>query len=339
MSSKKSISILIGIIGILLVLLAGSIGYIFGTSNLISNDGVSNSTKADDAKVMKEIEELKSLYDTKIAEKTVNYKELEDEKAKVQNLVFELEKTKNDANSLLKYKTQYKSLESKMKVLVSEIVVLKNKKTRISIQPEKPLIAKSESKSRIENGTAPIVVSSKKEVASAPKSELGKSKSDDFFGKKEVSKSVASEVVKPTQEVKKTPSIKFEKFAKVSISNVKVAAYNIKSDAKQIETNASNKADIIKINFTVDGNSAAKSGEKTYYIQILNTNNNVVGKRITEFFDNESLTYSLTKTLDYNNQPTECSVDFPYKEFKKGTYFITIFDRNDLVGKSSFTLK
>ena len=49
----------------------------------------------------------------KIAEKTNSYKALQDEKAKVESLVFELEKTKNDANSLLKYKTEYKALESK----------------------------------------------------------------------------------------------------------------------------------------------------------------------------------------------------------------------------------
>ncbi|MEC4005821.1 hypothetical protein OX283_014210 [Flavobacterium sp. SUN052] len=340
MSSKKSISILIGIIGILLVLLAGSIGYIFGTSNLITNESVSKSNGVDDAKVMKEIEELKALYDSKIEQKTVNYNELQNEKAKVENLVFELEKTKNNANSLLKYKTEYKALESKMKVLVNEIVVLKNKKTRISIQPTKPLIAKTENKPKIDNAAAPIVVSAKKEVATVYKPEPVKPKSDDFFAKKESPKTNVAEVVtKPAQEVKKAPTVKFEKFAKVTISSVKVAAYNLKSDAKQIETNVSSKADLIKIHFTVDGNSAAKSGEKNYYIQIINTNNNVVGKRITEYFDNETLTYSLSKSINYNNQSTDCSIDFPYNKFEKGTYFINIFDRNDLVGKSSFTLK
>ena len=337
MSSKRSISILVGIIGILLVLLAGTIGYIVGNSSILSNDSNKATSIADDAKVMKEIEELKAMYDSKIAEKTNSYKALQDEKAKVESLVFELEKTKNDANSLLKYKTEYKALESKMKILVNEIVVLKNKKTNITIKPVKQQIAKTESKPKVDNTNVSLVVAAKKEVVTPSKSESVKPKSDDFFAKKEVSK--PNESNKPVTEVKKAPAVKFEKFAKITISNVKVAAYNLKSDGKQQETVASSKADLIKIAFKVDGNEAAKSGEKTFYIQIINAKSNVVGKRITEYFDNETLTYSLSKTINYNNQTQDCIIDFPYKDFEKGVYFINVFDRNDLVGRSSFTLK
>jgi hypothetical protein len=123
------------------------------------------------------------------------------------------------------------------------------------------------------------------------------------------------------------------------LSSVKAVAYNLKSGSKFVETDASSKADLIKITFTVDGIANAKSGEKNYYIQIINAKNNVIGKRITEYFDNETLTYSLSKTINYNNQSQDCTIDFPYKDFEKGVYFINIFDRNDLVGRSSFTLK
>jgi len=152
-------------------------------------------------------------------------------------------------------------------------------------------------------------------------------------------KSNTIEATKPVVEAKKAPVIRYEKFAKVTLSSVKAMAYNLKSANKIVETDASNKADLIKIAFTVDGIANAKSGEKTYYIQIINARNNVVGKRITEYFDNETLTYSLSKTINYNNQSQDCVIDFPYKDFEKGVYFINIFDRNDLVGRSSFTLK
>ena len=342
MSTTRNISILIGIIGILLVLLAGSIGYILGNSLIISGKSPSNSSAiTDDKKVMREIEELKTMYDAKIAEKTNNYKALEAEKEKVQNLVFEIEKTKNDANSLLKYKTQYQSLESKMKVLVDEIVVLKNKKTNIVIKKDKPQNKKYENKLKIENTNKVVVIQPKNEVV-ITKPEQAKPKSDDFFGKKEVAKipQVSNEPVKKSVEVKKAPpAIRFEKFSKVVMSNVKASAYNVKSATNQIETNSSNKADYIKIIFSLDENSNAKAGEKTYYIQIINSKNNVIGKHFTEFFDNESLTYSLTKTINYVNQSVNCTIDFPYDKFEKGVYFVNIFDRNDLVGKSSFTLK
>jgi hypothetical protein len=338
-NSKRSITILIGVIGVLLVLLAGTIGYILGNSSIISGDSSSKTSAiADDKKIMKEIEVLKAIYDSKIAEKTNNYKALVEEKEKVQVLVAELEKTKNDAKALVKYKTEYQSLESKMKVLVNEIVVLKNKKTNIIFKQNKPQIVKIESKAKFENTNNYIAIQPKKEVI-VSKSEPIKPKSDDFFAKKELSKSGANELVKPIPEAKKTTVVRSEKISKVTVSNVKAAAYNIKSGTRFVETNVSNKADMIKINFTLDEVSNAKAGEKTYYIQIINARNNVIGKRITEYFDNETLTYSFSKTINYDNHSQDCTVDFMYKDFEKGVYFVNVFDRNDLVGISSFTLK
>lgn len=338
-NSKRSISILIGVIGILLVLLAGTIGYILGNSSIIPENSTSKSSMiSDDKKIMKEIKELKAMYDSKIAEKTNNYKALEEEREKVQVLVSELEKSKNDAKALVKYKTEYQSLESKMKVLVDEIVVLKNKKTSIIFKQNKLQIAKIEVKSKFGNFNTPTTILTKKE-AIALKSETTKAKSDDFFAKKELPKNSINESSKSVVEVEKTPVIRYEKFVKITLSNVKSAAYKIKSGDKFVVTDASNKADLVKINFTVDGIANAKSGETTYYIQIINARNNVVGKRITEYFDNETLTYSLSKTINYNNQSQDFTIDFPYTNFEKGAYFINIFDRNDLVGQSSFTLK
>ena len=102
---------------------------------------------------------------------------------------------------------------------------------------------------------------------------------------------------------------------------------------------AGTKADLIKITFTLNDNPTAKSGEKNYYIQIIDGKNNVLGKRITEYFDNESLTYSLSKTLNYNNQQMDCSIEFAKKDFEKGLYYVNIFDRDELVGRASFSLK
>jgi hypothetical protein len=133
--------------------------------------------------------------------------------------------------------------------------------------------------------------------------------------------------------------IRHDKFTKTTLSNVKATAYSIKSAANQMETNLSKKANYVRITFIVDENSNAKAEEKTYYIQIINSRNNVIGKRITEFFDNGTLTYSLSKTINYTNQAINCSVDVAYDNFESGIYYVTIFDRNELVGKSFFTLK
>jgi hypothetical protein len=330
MSNRKSIPILIGIIGVLMMLLAGSIGYILGGNNSVSTNQESIGS---DSKVMKEIEELKSMYDTKIADKTNTYNALQEEKDRVNQLVSELEKTKGDAAALVKYKTEYKNLESKMKVLVDEIIVLKSKKS-IAVSKPQPTRTTKE----VKNTTTIAIPKSepaiaKKESASEAKKEIVTPKNEDVFVKAVTSKS------EPTITKTESPKVTEKRYSKVTMSNVRAAAYISKSASKQIETNVSNKADLIKINFTLDENPNAKAGEKTYYFQIINGKNNVLGKRITEFFDEESLTYSFRKSFDYNNESVTITQEFLQTDFQPGTYYVNIFDRNDLVGKYSFVLK
>lgn len=334
MSNKKSVPILIGIIGLLLILLAGSIGYILGGNSFNSIAEPSSSTN--DKKVLQEIEELKLMYDTKIADKTNTYKALQEEKERVKMLVLELEKTKGDANSLIKYKTEYQNLESKMKVLVDEIVVLKGKKSKVVSKSPKPKPTKE-----ITNSTEIIIpktenVVPKKETQVEAKKEVATAKQEDVFSRVANSK---PEPVAVKPEVPTQPKTSEKKFAKVSMSNVKAGAFISKSASKQEETTNASRADLLKITFTLDENPNAKAGDKTYYFQIINGKNNVLGKRVTEFFDNESLTYSFKKSFDYNNESITINQEFLQEEFQKGVYFINIFDRDDLVGKTSFTLK
>lgn len=334
MSNKKSVPILIGIIGLLLILLAGSIGYILGGNS--SNSITEPSSISNDKKVLQEIEELKLMYDTKIADKTNTYKALQEEKERVKILVLELEKTKGDANSLVKYKTEYQNLESKMKILVDEIVVLKGKKNKVVSKTPKPKPTKE-----ITNSTEITLpktenIVPKKEIQVETKKEVATVKQEDVFSKVVTSK---PEPVVTKTETPAQPKSSEKKYSKVYMSNVKAGAYISKSASKQEETTNASRADLLKITFTLDGNPNAKAGDKTYYFQIINGKNNVLGKRVTEFFDNESLTYSFKKSFDYNNESTTITQEFLQEEFQKGVYFINIFDRDDLVGKTSFTLK
>ncbi|WP_298119490.1 hypothetical protein [Flavobacterium sp.] len=331
MTNKKSIPILIGIIGVLMMLLAGAIGYIMGGNNSNSSQP---SSISNDAKVMEEIEELKSMYDSKIADKTNSYKALQEEKERVNQLVAELEKTKGDANALLKYKTEYKNLESKMRILVDEIVVLKGKKSKAISTKAIPVKATKEVKTPTEINIPRNQVTSKKEILTPEiKKEVETPKTEDVFVKAATTKSEPV-VVKP--EVVKNVE---KRYSKVTMSNVKAGAFVFKSAGNYAETTSSNKTDVIKITFTLDANPNAKAGEKMYYFQVINGKNNVLGKKVTEFFEERSLTYSFRKSFDYNNENVTITQEFLQTDFLPGTYFVNIFDKDELVGKSSFTLK
>ncbi|WP_431242288.1 hypothetical protein ACQ9BO_20735 [Flavobacterium sp. P21] len=130
-----------------------------------------------------------------------------------------------------------------------------------------------------------------------------------------------------------------EKGSKLSILNTKTATYKLKSSGKQIETDKASRADVLKVSFTIAENSIAKSGDKTYYVQVIDAKNNVLGEKKTESFGDNSLTYSFKTTVKYENKTVNVTEDLPGKDFAKGTYFINVFDNDELVSKTSFSLR
>ncbi|PWB23503.1 hypothetical protein [Flavobacterium sp. HTF] len=130
-----------------------------------------------------------------------------------------------------------------------------------------------------------------------------------------------------------------EKGSKLSILNTKTAAYKLKSSGKQIETDKASRADVLKISFTIAENQIAKSGDKTYYVQVIDAKNNVLGDKKTESFGENTLTYSFKTTVQYENKSVNVVQDLPGKDFAKGTYFINVFDNDELVSKTSFSLR
>jgi len=126
---------------------------------------------------------------------------------------------------------------------------------------------------------------------------------------------------------------------KLTVSNLKTAAYKLRSSGKQIETEKARRADVLKISFNINENKVAKQGDKTYYVQVIDSKNNVLGEKKTESFGANSLTYSFVTTVKYENKSVDVSQDLPGQNFEKGTYFVNVFDKGELVSKSSFTLK
>ena len=127
--------------------------------------------------------------------------------------------------------------------------------------------------------------------------------------------------------------------SKLSITNLKTASYKVRSSGKQIATDKASRTDMLQINFTIAENKIAKSGDKTYYVQVIDSKNNVLGDKATISFGETSLTYSFTTTVKYENKTVEVSEQLPGKDFAKGTYFVNVFDKGELVSKSSFSLK
>ncbi len=127
--------------------------------------------------------------------------------------------------------------------------------------------------------------------------------------------------------------------SQLSILNLNTGAYRVRNSGKEVETQRARRADILKVQFTIAENKIAKTGDKNYYVQVIDSKMNVLGDRKTVNFDDQSLTYSFETTVNYNNSMVNVSENLEGDEFEKGLYHVHIFDDDRLMASQSFTLK
>ena len=116
------------------------------------------------------------------------------------------------------------------------------------------------------------------------------------------SKKANEALVGQNDELSKT----VEKGSKLTVLNMKTAAYKVRSSGKQIETEKAGRANMLKISFTIAENRIAKSGDKAYYVQVIDSKSNVLGDKQTASFGDKSLTYSFISNVKYENKTVTC---------------------------------
>ena len=149
------------------------------------------------------------------------------------------------------------------------------------------------------------------------------------------SKKTNKELAGQNEDLTKT----IEKGSKLTIVNLKTAAFIVRSSGKEIATDKASRADVLKVSFTIAENSIAKSGDRKYYVQVIDSKNNVMGDRQTERFDDKLLTYSYIANVKYLNKTIDLVQNIPSDKIEKGTFYVKVFDNGQLVSSNTFTLK
>ena len=96
---------------------------------------------------------------------------------------------------------------------------------------------------------------------------------------------------------------------------------------------------MIKVSFMIAENDFAKATAKDFYIQIIDSKNNVIGSKKTENFGNQTLTFSGQSKVNYQNKTIKVEQEIPTSDLEKGYFFINIFDNSKLILKTSLDLK
>ena len=283
------------VVVILALLLMGSLAYVFKLQQ--DKDAVDSSlskTLTEKEKFQAELESKIAEYDVAIADNTALKGELEEEQAKIMELLEKIKKSDGSVAELSKYKTQYVKLKREMDNLIAENNILKENNSTLT-----------------KNLDSTNVVLTNAKTAN-----------DTLVAKNEnLSKTV-------------------EKAQRLSVLNLTTLAVKQKGSGKQINTDKASRADVLKIGFTIAENQVAKTGDRTYYIQVIDSKNNVLGEKKTESFGATYLPYSFQKTIKYENKTLLVQEDLSVKSISEGTYFVNVFDKKgELVSKSSFQLR
>lgn len=127
--------------------------------------------------------------------------------------------------------------------------------------------------------------------------------------------------------------------SKLSLSNFKVIALREKSSGAELETTKAKNTKKLKAIFTVNGNAVAKTGRRIFYVQVLDQKNNVLGdNKLIEFGNDKALVYSFIVSADFQGKSVNV-YGILNDQFKKGTYFVNFFDKQEIMGSASITLE
>lgn len=132
-----------------------------------------------------------------------------------------------------------------------------------------------------------------------------------------------------------------EKGALIGITNLDATAIIVRKGGKIKQTKRSGRADKIKVCYTIAPNMLAQAGDRLFYVQVMNPDNNVIGDKSSITFGQDLLTYSKSASVFYENQALEvCAiVDGSSQELVKGLYNITVFDAGRQIGSTTLVLK
>lgn len=125
---------------------------------------------------------------------------------------------------------------------------------------------------------------------------------------------------------------------KLYFYNFQTATFKAKSKEKIVLSDKANRVNLIKTSFVIAENELVQKTSKRFFIQIIDSKNNVIGTKNMEKFGNEELFYTKSLQLEYEKKTIKVETEIEVSDLEKGTYFINVFDNSKLILNSSFTL-
>jgi DNA repair exonuclease SbcCD ATPase subunit len=108
------------------------------------------------------------------------------------------------------------------------------------------------------------------------------------------------------------------------------------------QTNKINKAEKIKISFTIAKNVTAQVGDKDIYVRIMKPDGDPLVKNRNDLFryEDREISYSIRRQIEYTGEEVGVTMYWTIEEYlSPGTYRVDIFADGNLIGKKEFALE
>ncbi|MDX1461577.1 MAG: hypothetical protein R3359_00865 [Marinirhabdus sp.] len=132
-----------------------------------------------------------------------------------------------------------------------------------------------------------------------------------------------------------------ERGSVVKATDLRGEAVIIRNSGKVVDTRRSSRADKIRACFQLAPNAIAEAGDRTFYVQVLNPKNNVLGDKAILEFDNGILNYSTSVNVYYENEELDvCAmVSAREEDLIEGRYVINVFDGGRQIATTTMELR
>ena len=140
---------------------------------------------------------------------------------------------------------------------------------------------------------------------------------------------------------------KVNQAATLKIYNYAADAVYFKGGSRETSTNKANRAERIKIDFTVGQNDLVETGTKLFYVRIAYPNRAIICKGTGDEYsfnaNGETLQYTEKVRVNYDGKETDVRAYYikpSERQMMPGTYFIDVYEQGGkLVGQTSLELR
>lgn len=132
-----------------------------------------------------------------------------------------------------------------------------------------------------------------------------------------------------------------EKGARLQILDFSSNAVIVRRSGKIVDTKRASRADKVRACFTISPNAIAAAGERNLYLQVINPKNNLIGSRMTLPLGEESLYYSASTQVDFQQEEVDVCIMVGAQEedLISGRYVLNLYQDGTRLATTSMYLK